>query len=436
MFNSSYFLNKSSNNEEADEQNKPEPNKTSTETQPQQLVGGFPLLGLQFTNPSQYPSLNLNLLPQPWLHQPQATPFPALSNISTTNTNPPPFYSPLPLQQSSLQSLQSLQPFPQSNPSKSHQSHQSKPSSKSLSKRPPPVSKSLSPSVSSSPSPLKLCAGGLTGPQLNTPQEIERWVQARKKNYPTRAKINNQTEEPSSPLPMSQLEKRLRKKLRLSDFNPAEERRANRERKEILGRLQGGRPGNRRGNRQAKKDKQKEEPGSEEKTKPEAEQQNEDPSGVSTEVIPPKEEFIPRSNKDHPLKKQKREEKRTQKEKLKDQKPPTSKDLSKSAPKSNTNKSLPEAERESSQAQAEISQDQEAAPQRQWLTSSSIIGHLTERRGEDQALVERFVQRETGPGGRHRHIENTILSSLLLNDVYKERSIILSSIRYICENCY
>lgn len=62
-----------------------------------------------------------------------------------------------------------------------------------------------------------------------------------------------------------------------------------------------------------------------------------------------------------------------------------------------------------------------------------IIQHLKSRKQEDQDVVENFLNNKPA-FDRFRYHQNNLLSNLLLEDVFKERNIMVQALRYIVKN--
>ncbi len=63
-------------------------------------------------------------------------------------------------------------------------------------------------------------------------------------------------------------------------------------------------------------------------------------------------------------------------------------------------------------------------------TAQDIIEHLQARSLEDHCAIESFI-RDKPQSDRFRHQQNSLLSHLLLADIYRERSIVLQAVRHL-----
>ena len=213
----------------------------------------------------------------------------------------------------------------------------------------------------------KISLTGLLSRSHQTKEEVEKWVRARRHNFPTRENIRRKEEAierdgeagKMKESELSILEVKLRKKLMIMDYNPYEEKRLHRERKSLLHRINSGK----------RLRLQQAQPG--------------DPQAPDA---------LPRA--DRRPKKEKKAEK----------------------------KALP----------GDPADGEEPRKPRAH-TPQDIIDHLQSRRLEDGCAIESFIH-DKPQTDRFKYQQNTLLSHLLLDDVYRERSTVLQAIRHLVKN--
>lgn len=203
----------------------------------------------------------------------------------------------------------------------------------------------------------KISLTGIIDSKVRSKEEIEKWVNSRKKNFPSRENILKKQQQVDKEdidgkmkdSELSILEMKLRKKLKIMDYNPQEEKKIQRERKTLLNRINN-----------------------------------------NTIYRKYNMDSMPREGK------QKTDEIPRDATKPMDTK------------KYNNNK---------------INSPQD------------IIDHLTQRRQEDDSIIDAFIF-DKHSSDRFKYQQHNLLNNILLDDIYKERSIILQTIRYIVNNNY
>lgn len=215
----------------------------------------------------------------------------------------------------------------------------------------------------------KLALTGLLSKAHQSKEELEKWVRARRLNFPTRENIlrKQQAAERDGEAgkmkesELSVLEVKLRKKLTILDYNPHEEKRLQRERKSLLHRI----------------NSRKRLLGS----------------------FPPGEDR-PAQDAPHPDRKHRKDKRADRKTQLAPEDP-----------------GRPDEEPRKPRAH----------------TAQDIIEHLQARRLEDDNAISSFI-RDKPQTDRFKHQQHSLLSHLLLADIYRERSIVLQAVRHLVKH--
>lgn len=304
----------------------------------------------------------------------------------------------------------------------------------------------------------KLALAGLIAPSLNTPDEISKWIKARKFNYPTRAKIAQKEEEliargESGKLKeseLSKLEVRLRKKLQILDYDPMQERNRQRDKRKLLERIgrktkirrtgkqdaperkpEGDanyRPKNHKQDHQSPK---KEGVGWQENKQPIPQVSNQKGASATTtdETRDDTSESTNTENLRYSLSHSSDEDS------SQDDRPPVEVCMKKeigvlAAMGAKQEDLAPPVKKES---EVEPVNTFKKPPNKPTLTPESIIAHLMSRREEDSSAIENFMKAKSSTRNFKRQ-QGSLLSNLLLEDVYKERDTILQTLRYIMKS--
>lgn len=303
----------------------------------------------------------------------------------------------------------------------------------------------------------KLALAGLIAPGLNTPEEIHKWIQARKHNYPTRAKIAQKEKEliacgESGKLKeseLSRLEVRLRKKLLILDYDPIQERNRQRDKRKLLERI--GRKTKMR--RTGKHDQPAGKPEIDSQKRPKNQQQDiqakktESPKWqVNNEPMqqtkPSKvvsattaDETNDEGSETENLE-QLRYSLSDSSDELssEDDRPPVEVCMKKEV---GVLAAMGAKEEDLTTTKKELEVEPTIAfkkpPTKPTLTPESIIAHLMSRREEDSSAIENFMKAKSST--RHfKRQQGSLLSNLLVEDVYKERDTILQTLRYIIKS--
>lgn len=258
----------------------------------------------------------------------------------------------------------------------------------------------------------KMSLTGLINPIFNTPEEIEKWKAARRRNFPTRENIQKKQEElvkngelgKINESELSRLEVKLRKKLLIMQYDPIEEKRVNKVKKNILHKINSARR-YRTGLHRTKFNEKEEEDNELEK---EAQQQN---------------KIMPSANRERSRNSSKAQHRIKMKQQEKSGVP-----IDKKNPPSTTNQVMNNIE-----GKNETSETQAPKKQNKSHTAAEIIEHLKSRRQEDDELVNNFLT-DKKASDKFKYLQNNLLSNLLLEDVFKERNIMLQSLRYLVKH--
>ena len=213
----------------------------------------------------------------------------------------------------------------------------------------------------------KIALTGLLSKSHQSKEEVEKWVRARRQNFPTRENVRRRQQAAErdgeagkmKESELSILEVKLRKKLTILDYNPHEEKRLHRERKTLLHRI------------------------------------NSRKRLLASQ--PPAEERHPAPDAPQPDRKHRKDKKH-------DRKPQGPEDPAARPPE------------EPRRPRAHTPQD--------------IIEHLQARRLEDDCAISSFI-RDKPQTDRFKHQQHSLLSHLLLADIYRERSIVLQAVRHL-----
>ena len=298
----------------------------------------------------------------------------------------------------------------------------------------------------------KLSIGGLINPKFVSEEEIKKWLNARRKNYPTRKNIEEkrlrqergEEEGELNEEELSQLELKLRKKIMILTSDPREERRRQKEMRFLFRNLtciKKRRP-QRNQQRQAEKGqglnkgkKVKNEPEIAENTPVEEKQEklgkNSKASRSSSDnEAPPQEVKIV---KDEPVERIEptRAVKVPHYTKNEPNEPENAENVKKVTFAENDQKQTPS--KPGTAPNTQKTSDRKARPPKKSHTYQEIIQHLSQRRDEDEAMIENFLS-EKPNSDRFRYQQNTLLTSLLIDEVYSERSTMLKVLRYLRKN--
>src|SRR3990167_2232994 len=308
------------------------------------------------------------------------------------------------------------------------------------------------------PGEEKLALAGLTTPELTTPEEIRKWVQARRANYPTKAKVAQKERElfeqgESGKLKeseLSRLEVRLRKKLMILDYDPVQERNRQRDKRKLLERIgrktklrrtgkNGGNGPNQKpegdvpaGNKTPQQDvrQQKEKPSWSENKQPMP--SSDFHGGASSTTAEDIKDDVSDTNPEHALRYSISHS--SDSESSEDERPPVEvsmkKDLSVLAAMGVKEEELINESATKKILPTEQPSQFKKPPTKPALTPESIISHSITRKQEDSSAIENFMKAKTSTRNFKRQ-QGSLLSNLLLEDVYKERDTILQTLRYI-----
>lgn len=294
----------------------------------------------------------------------------------------------------------------------------------------------------------KVSLAGLLNPSFNTEDEIRKWKEARKRNWPSKENLLRKQEEFTkngelgkiSESELSKLEVSLRKKLMFIDYDPYEEKRLNKAKRTLLHKVNSAKR-YRTGVQKVR--------------------------GEETGEVEDREESKdPNKKFEHP---ENRERSRYQKKdsRVRPNYKGAIKPILKThspTPADPNGKSISDSENE---APAEISakqpniqpqpkrvafaipediepQDDTEQPEASKFTDNpkrpskshsaqDIIQHLKSRKKEDSQVVTNFLS-DKPVADKFRYQQNSLLANLLLEDIFKERNIMLQSLRYLVKN--
>ena len=279
----------------------------------------------------------------------------------------------------------------------------------------------------------KISLTGLLDPKFLTEEEMQKWRAARRRNFPTRANIARKEAEiiqngvvgKLQESELSQLEIKLRKKLSIMDYDPIEERSHNRAKRALLKRINSAkryRTGPTRRNTNA--DGSEEEP---EDKRIELEKGS-NYKGKQPERERSRHEYNPELKG---LSKAKRLKLQIKQQREAEEKKAASLAIEAGLAGKTNEEIIQELQHQAEQVQPE----KVAEPKKPNKTHSAleIIQHLKSRKQEDQAVVDNFLT-DKPACDKFRYHQNTLLSSLLLEDVFKERNIMLQALRYLVSN--
>lgn len=282
------------------------------------------------------------------------------------------------------------------------------------------------------PLDAKISLTGLLDPKMNTREEIQKWLAARRKNFPTRANMARKEAElrdqgelgKLQESELSQLEIKLRKKIAILDYDPFEEKRTKRAKRGLLKRINSGKR-----YRTGVFKKEKEEDGTEE----EMEKSEDNQKRPTSEKDSTKCQIRERSRHDKKndtrgmskakrikMKAKQREETENRNAFGIDQKPKTNEEI------------IDELKKEADNLVPEEKNPEQKKPAKTH-SAQEIIEHLKTRKHEDQLVVDNFLNDKT-TCDKFRYHQNNLLSNLLLEDVFKERNIMLQALRYLVKN--
>jgi hypothetical protein len=247
-------------------------------------------------------------------------------------------------------------------------------------------------------------------------------VAARRRNFPTRENLARKEAEllkdgkagKMAESELSQLEVKLRKKLCIMDYDPAEERRLNRTKRGLLKRINSGK----RYRTGALRKTEADDDDVSEERKPEESKATEGPS---------KEE---RERSRHQMRNEMKGLSKAKRIKLKAKQ---KEDKANEQTKEKTNEEIiDELKKEAGDLPASEPVVEAKKPPKSH-SAMDIINHLKSRKQEDQALVDNFLS-EKPSSDKFRYHQNNLLSNLMLEDVFKERNIMLQALRHIVSN--
>jgi len=292
----------------------------------------------------------------------------------------------------------------------------------------------------------KISLTGLINPTYCTPEEIQKWRKARLANFPSRENIARKEAEIAKgevsgkikESELCKLEVKLRKKLMLLDYDPYQERQTQRAKRALLKKMSSRRPTlarNRNSNRPPKQrlpEPKQEQIATDHKKKPskqtplieeesDAEDDNPRRADRSASGSPPPAPLPPLSSSSSASKSNhhsRASSSHSGRARSRDNDRPVEISMPRNA---------------NAIAKGEQSGENTGIPgprRGKILTPEEIIAHLSERRNEDANLVHNFLH-DKASSDRFRHQQNNLLSSLLLQDVYNERNVILQSLRYM-----
>ena len=346
----------------------------------------------------------------------------------------------------------------------------------------------------------RLCSSGLLNPNFVSKEEIEKWMRARRKNYPTRKNIEakklreekGEDEGELDEAELSKLELKLRKKIMILSSNPREERLKQKQMKFLFRNLTCIRKrkpkkeapatrNNQKGDieKPLKKLKVEVNPQKKKELKEEnvlnynldvaqnpdnkvtedqvsddappievrAKREDEDTHSMKVEEIEKNEqlnqkgaEFKKKEQTELQeeittlpcLEKETKEDSTHPEDAQQEVKDSTSKSKKTQSIES-THKKIKKNKKVKFKESAAANDKTPEKAKRKSHTSSEIIEHLRQKRLEERNLIDNFLNQKKS-SDRFRYQQNTLLSSLMIDDVYKERSLILKTLRHLRNN--